>query len=214
MAVGGELGPKNMRQLLKENVEVGLDSGVATGGTNTTLTDTRKRWRVNAWALATVSIIRDGREYFSVITSNTDQILTFVALPGVITPVAGDVYSIRREVVSTVVVSQLTPLEKAVEHNTAELAGVDILAAALVPTNTPCLFRLMVAFNAAGVFSVTITRAANTQIANFNNGAALTLNSLYMFDHLVHAGDTINYRYSANAQLMVLRVQEIIAATQ
>jgi len=30
-----------------------------------------------------------------------------------------------------------------------------------------------------------------------------------MFEHLVHAGDTINYQYSANATITTFRLQEI-----
>ncbi|MBA7605667.1 hypothetical protein ES703_12801 [subsurface metagenome] len=110
--------------------------------------------------------------------------------------------------------ARVTPLEKAAEHNTAELATTDILAAALTPTNTPCLFRVMCAFDTAGVFTATITRGGNTQLVHFNGGANLTVDCLYIFDHLVHSGDTINYQYSVGAQLMVLRVQEIVAGVQ
>ena len=110
--------------------------------------------------------------------------------------------------------SGITPLEKANEHNTAELANVDILATALIPTNTPCLFRVMVAVDTAGTFRVTITKGGNTQTLIFNNNVNLTANCLFMFDHLVHIGDTINYQHSVNTQLLVLRVQEIVAGTQ
>lgn len=108
----------------------------------------------------------------------------------------------------------LAPLEKANEHNTAETAATDILAAALAPTNTPCLFRVMVAFDTAGIFRATITKGGNTQTVDFNGGENLAANALYMFDLIVHAGDTVNYQYSVNAQLMVLRVQEIVAGVQ
>ena len=110
--------------------------------------------------------------------------------------------------------AKLTPVEKANEHNTAELADTDILGAALSPTNTPCLFRVMVTFDAAGIFRATITKGGNTQVVNLNSGNNLIANAVYMFDHLVHAGDTINYRYSVDAQLLVLRVQEIVAGVQ
>jgi len=48
----------------------------------------------------------------------------------------------------------------------------------------------------------------------FNAGASLVANALYIFDMLVHSGDKVNFRYSVNATLLVLRVQEIGAATQ
>lgn len=108
----------------------------------------------------------------------------------------------------------LRPIEKANEHNTAEAADTNILASALSPTNTPCLFRVMVALDTEGIFRSTITKGGNTQIVAFNAGNNLVTNSLYIFDHLVHSGDTINYQYSVNAQLLVLRVQEIDVGVQ
>jgi len=114
----------------------------------------------------------------------------------------------------SLVTGQLTPIEKANEHNTAEVANTDILAAALAPTNTPCLFRVMAAFDTPGTFRATVTKGGNTQTVIFNNNVNLSANCLYMFDMLVHAGDTINYQYSVGAQLMVLRVQEIVAGVQ
>lgn len=111
-------------------------------------------------------------------------------------------------------VLQLTVIEKANEHNTAEVAATDILAAALAPTNTPCLFRVMVAFDTAGIFRATITKGGDTRTVDFNGGGNLAANALYIFDHLVHLGDTINYQYSVNAQLLGLRVQEIVAGVQ
>lgn len=106
------------------------------------------------------------------------------------------------------------PVQKANEHNTAELADTNILGTALSPTYTPCLFRVMVSFNLAGVFKATITKAANVQTVFFNSGASLIGNSLYIFDLLVHSGDTINFRYSVAATLKVLRVQEIPVGVQ
>lgn len=186
--------------------EIVLDSGVATGGTITTLEDTTKDWEVNMWADAILEVEIAGVEYHRTIISNTDDTLTFNTLPAGITVAAGNPYILGRTV------SPLTPLEKALEQNTAELAGIDILAAAVAPTATPCLWRVMAGFDTAGVFSVTITNAGNTQVQQFNAGAALNINSLYSFSHLVCAGDTINYRYSVNAQLQTLRVVEIPSA--
>lgn len=110
--------------------------------------------------------------------------------------------------------SWLAPLEKANEHNTAEVADTDILAAALVPTNTPCLFRILVSFDTAGIFRATVTKGGDTQTVGFNSEANLVADALYMFDMLVHDGDTVNFQYSVNAQLLVLRVQEIVGGVQ
>lgn len=188
--------------------EMAIDKGTATGGSNTTLVDNTKSWETNIWADAILQVKIGGIEYHRTILSNTADTITINALPGGVAVSAGCEYSIRR------VVSPLIPLDKANEHNTAELANTDILASALSPTNTPCLFRVMVAFDTTGTFRVTITSGGNTQTVIFNNNVNLTVNCLYMFDHLVHSGDTINYQYSVNAQLIVLRVQEIVAGTQ
>lgn len=296
------IGLKNLEQALSRYVEIGVETGVATAGTNTTLTDSTKSWEANRWLGGDIHIFRAGTEYVREITINTATVITFNALPGVVAPVAGDFYSIRRIVVPLDVVdrwarqlgqvdlarvlggalahanplitrltngavyidprdtsdrwarlvgqvdlarvlgaalahanpviarisdgaafynlatqAQLTPLQKALEHNTAELAATDILGAALTPTNTPCLFRVMVSFDTAGVFSAIITNAGGgggAMQVNLNSGANLVANALYSFDHLVHLGDTVNYQISVGAQLLVLRVQEIVAGVQ
>ena len=101
-------------------------------------------------------------------------------------------------------------IEKANEQNTAELANTDILAAAITPSQTASLFRVIVAMSAAGIFKANITKAGNSQVMSFNNGVALAIDCLYTLEHLVHAGDSINYQYSVDATLRVLRVQEVV----
>ncbi len=189
--------------------ESSLDQGTATGGTNTTLVDTTKGWQVNIWEDALVEVTIGGVTYVREIDSNTADTLVFATnpLPGGVVVAAGDVYSVKR------VVSPLNPLARAEVHNVAVLAAADILGAALAPLNTPCLFRVAVGFDTAGIFSVTITRAANTQVQQFNGGVALNTNSLYMFSVLVHSGDTINFRYSVNATCQTMRCQEVVAAS-
>jgi len=108
----------------------------------------------------------------------------------------------------------LKPIEKAVEHNKSVTANTNILAADLTPTDPPTLFRTMIAFNAAGVFKAIITRDATSVTAEFNAGATLAANSLYIFDMLVHDGDKVNFQYSVSATMLVMRVQEIGLATQ
>ena len=102
-------------------------------------------------------------------------------------------------------------IEKANEHNTAGLANVSILSSAIAPDIAPCLFRIVVAFSVAGVFKATITKAGNTQTIEFNSGVNLVANSVYMFDLLVHSGDTVNFQYSVNATLLVLRVSQVVS---
>ena len=108
----------------------------------------------------------------------------------------------------------LKPTEKANEHSAAVVAATDILAAAVGPTTPPCLFRIAVALDAAGVFSVQHTKGGVTVATNFLAGGNLTANALYFFDMLVHSGDTVNFQYSVPATLLVLRVQEINGGTQ
>lgn len=186
---------------------VALVSGTATGGSNNTLQDNTKDWEVNHYEDALLRVTIGGITYERYIISNTADTLTINPLPGVIVVSAGDEY----EIVETA--NPLNPLARAEVHNAAVVAATDILGAALAPINTPCTFRVAAGFNAAGIFSVTITRGGNTQTQQFNHGVVLLANCLYEFDHLVHAGDTINYQYSVNATCQTMRVQELIAAT-
>lgn len=110
--------------------------------------------------------------------------------------------------------SFLGPLEKAVQHNVAVVGGADILGAALAPLNSPCTFRVEAAFSAAGILSATITQGGVTMVAQFNGGVALNVNSLYRFSLAVTTGDTINFRYSVNSNILSLKVLEIIAAAE
>ena len=188
--------------------ESSLDQGTATGGTNTTLVDNTKGWQVNIWEDALVEVTIGGITYVREIDSNTADTLDFATnpLPGGVVVAAGDVYMVKR------VVSPLNPLAKGLIHNTAYVAPADFFGAALAPTNTPCLFRLTVCMSVAGVLYLRTINGVDTQQQEFNHGVVLPANSLFMFDHLVHAGDTINYRYSINATIMTFRVIEIPSA--
>jgi len=105
------------------------------------------------------------------------------------------------------------PLEKALIHGTTELADTDILGADLSPTNTPCLFRTMVMLETAGIFSAMLKNAASTKKMQMNTGVALVVDSGYMFDILVHSGDTVNFQTSVGGDV-TMRVQEIIGGVQ
>jgi len=190
--------------------ETALDIGVATGGTVNTLVDNTKGWQVNIWEDAIVEIVdvSTGISYTREIDSNTADTLDFTTHPLPAAVVAGDTYSIRR------VVSPLSPLNKGIIHNTGVLANTDFFGVALTPTNTPCLFRVVGGFSAAGILNVTITRAGNTQTQSFNHAVVLVPNALFMFDHFVNAGDTINYQYMVPATIQTFKVQEIVAAAQ
>jgi len=188
--------------------EVSVDSGVATAGTNNTLTDNTKSWEVNMWqAGCIVEVSIGGIEYHRTILANTATVLTFNPLPGIIVVAAGDAYEIRK------LTAPSTPIEREVQHNIAGyLTPADIIAAALAPIYAPCSFRVEAAFSVGGVLSATITRGGNTQTVAFNHGVALTPNDMFRFDLVVCAGDTINYQYSANTNILVFRVVEVPSA--
>jgi len=195
---------------LSVGLEASVDSGIATGGSNTTLADTAKNWVPGMWENSLVEVEIGGINYlrFTATPFNTATVVTIGALPGAIAVAAGCPYTIKRAL------HPLLPLEQALLHNVAGyLAAADMLAADLVPANTPCTFRVTGCFDAAGILSVETINGANPQVQRFNGGVPLNDNSLYMFEHLVHAGDAINYQYSVNATIMTFRVQEIVGAT-
>ena len=114
---------------------------------------------------------------------------------------------------SATILAKFVPLAKASQHNVAVDVNVDILAADLSPTNTPCLFRTMVVLETAGVFSAQLKNGGVTVVGSFNGGIALVANCAYIFDILVHSGDTVNFQTSASGNV-TLRVQEIVAGVQ
>lgn len=189
--------------------ETALDHGTATGGSITTLDDTTKGWQANIWEDAILEVTIGGIQYVRELDSNTATQLNFATNPLPVAVAAGSVYAIRR------VVSPLNPLARANVFNIAGyVAAADILAAALAPLNSPCTFRVEAAFNAGGILSATITQGGVTVVAQLHGGVALNVNSLYRFSLMVNAGDTINFRYSVNATILSLKVQEIIAAAE
>lgn len=109
------------------------------------------------------------------------------------------------------------PIDQASVTNQAQpAANTDILGSALTPTVTPTTFRITVAMSIGGNFSAAITNGANpAQIVLFNAvpGPALIAGALYTFDLPVHAGDSVNFRYSSTGgTIQILRVQEVDAA--
>ena len=86
----------------------------------------------------------------------------------------------------------------------------------LIPIISPTTFRIQVAVSVTGVFSATVTNGENTQEVNFNvtSGPDLIEDGVYVFELLVHNGDSINFRYSVDGgTIKILRIQEIDAAT-
>jgi len=191
--------------------ETSLDSGVATGGTVNTLDDTLKGWQVNIWEDALVEIldVSTGIAYTREIDSNTATQLDFTTNPLPAAVVAGDTYTIKR------IVSPMNPISRANLFNVVGyLTPADILAAALAPLNSPCTFRVEAVFSAGGILSATITQGGVTVVSQFNGGVALNINSAYRFSLMVTTGDTINFRYSVNSNILSFKVQEIVAAAE
>lgn len=103
------------------------------------------------------------------------------------------------------------PLEKTSLHNQAQpVANTNILAANLAPTNTPSIFRIQILMSNQGNFSVIIISGGNSQTGILNESNPLIAGALYIFDILVHSGDTINFRYSVGGgTIQTLKVQEL-----
>lgn len=116
---------------------------------------------------------------------------------------------------TTVIPIQIVSIEKAVIHNTVlpAPANTDFLIPSITPTNTPCGFIVQIAVSITGIFYAVITRGVSTQAVFFNQAVALTANALYIFEMLVHNGDTVNFRYTATGgTIQILRVQEADSA--
>lgn len=185
------------------------DQGVGDKGSETTIEDLSKNWQENIWAGATVIVSIEGTLYARRVTSNTSTKLTFKSLPEGVKAKAKDRWALKQGLKT-----QFTPIEKANQHNVSVTADTNILSSEITPTNTPCLFRIMVCLNTAGVLSAMVTESDSEQQLKFNAASNLVAHAVYMFDLLVHDGDSVNFQHSADATLKVLRVQEIVAATQ
>jgi hypothetical protein len=85
-------------RLLSRILEVSEDSGTATDGSNTTLTDDSKNWETDMWLNATIHIFKDGVEYLRSVSANTATTITFAALPAGISVAAGDSWAVRRPI--------------------------------------------------------------------------------------------------------------------
>jgi hypothetical protein len=108
----------------------------------------------------------------------------------------------------------LVGVAKVTLHNVSITGGTNILASDISPDAAPSLFRIFVAVDTAGVFSVRISRGAVTVDVTLNSGGNLVAGAAYMFDVLVHSGDSVNFQYSVSGTLLVLRVEECVAGTQ
>lgn len=117
--------------------------------------------------------------------------------------------------VSVTGLTTFTPVQKALQHNVSlpSPAGSDLLGAALVPTNTPCSFRITIAVSITG--QLTLDRInGGVEVRTFlNGGISLNPSVEYTWDVQVYAGDTINLEYSTTGgTVMILRIAEIDAS--
>jgi hypothetical protein len=109
------------------------------------------------------------------------------------------------------VIAESVATTKAAVFNTAlPAAEASLLTTGLTPTNATSYFQISVAIATAGVFRVSITRSGTTIVMDMWQGANLQANSLYTFPLAVRTGDTVNFRYSATEQnILMLRVEEV-----
>jgi hypothetical protein len=111
-------------------------------------------------------------------------------------------------------ITQFTPIQKALQHNVAlPAAGADLLGAALIPTNTPCSFRISIAVSVSGQLKLDRINGGVEVKTYLNGGIALNESVEYTFDVQVYTGDTINLEYtSTGGTVMILRIAEIDAS--
>lgn len=88
----------DLKSALVTAVEAAIDSGTATGGSNTTIVDTSKSWETNMWVDATFEVEIGATRYLGIIISNTATTITFAALPGAAAVIAGCKYGLKRPV--------------------------------------------------------------------------------------------------------------------
>lgn len=87
-----------LKAALATAVEAAIDTGTATGGSNTTIVDTGKGWAVDMWIDATFEVEIGAIHYLGIVTGNTATTITFAALPGGAMVIAGCDYGLKRPV--------------------------------------------------------------------------------------------------------------------
>ena len=90
----------DMEEIMSRFVEFSMDTGTASGGSNTTLVDAAKSWQTDVWkgAVVEVHVAASGLAHYATITGNTATTLTFGALAGAVSVASGDDYAIRLQV--------------------------------------------------------------------------------------------------------------------
>lgn len=132
-------------------------------------------------------------------------------------PIAGLAYRVTEYDIHVGGSIGFTPFDMVDMHDVAlPAANTNWLPSDITPINTPTDFRIQVAVSISGNFDAAITNGGDTQVVTFNviPGPALVAGGLYIFDLLVHSGDTVNLRYSTTGgTIQILRVQEIDSAS-
>lgn len=105
---------------------------------------------------------------------------------------------------------QHTPETHATLFNTSVTAGANILATSVTPNDAPTHFRIYATFDTSGILTVRRNNGgAATLTEELNAGNTLDANAAYVFDILVHAGQSINLRYSVDATAKQLSIVEV-----
>lgn len=77
-------------------LEASVDSGMATGGSNTTIVDTNKNWEPGMWTDGVAEVVIGGIHYLRPIVGNSADTITIAALPGGVGCAAGCDYALKR----------------------------------------------------------------------------------------------------------------------
>lgn len=104
---------------------------------------------------------------------------------------------------------RLIPIEKASITSTEKVGAADFPSTAISPSFPPSLFRIMIVVDVACKFSAVVTVSETAYVVDFNAATDLTANCLYMFDMLVHDGDTVQFEIDSTEDVVLFRVQEI-----
>lgn len=179
-----------------------------------------------------IYVINDGTEPLFIVISHegkTNFSKESIVLPGEVkqlyniyelrlrSSIVGHPYRVTEYQIVDVSETSLIPFEIANLHDVSlPSAGDNWLDEDIVPLRPPTTIRIEVAVSNSGIFSAAITNDGNTQEVLFNatSGPELVENGVYVFELLVHRGDSINFRYSTdNGNIKILRVQEIDAST-
>ena len=103
----------------------------------------------------------------------------------------------------------LIPIRKADVEGVSPGATTDILSADITPSKSPSLFRIMIQVDAVTKFRAIVEVDDTDYTLNFNGNSDLTAGAVYMFDMLVHEGDSVNFQIDSAETVDILRVQEI-----